>query len=118
MRGFILLFNIILCLGIPEFPVFALRVLQQLRVGSLLDDPTFVKNGNLITELAGGQPVADIHGCPILHHTAEAGLARGFANGIQGGSGLVQHDNRRPFIQCPGQRNLLRFAAGDFHALF
>ena len=56
------LFGVILRLCVPQLAVFAVRVGQQRFVGPLLDDLALVEHRDLIAELAGGQPVADING--------------------------------------------------------
>ena len=53
-------FRVILCLGVPEFVVFAVCICKQAVVGTLLDHAAIVEYGDFIAELAGGQTVADI----------------------------------------------------------
>lgn len=38
-------------------------------------------------------------------------------DGVKGGSGLIQHKNRRVFIQGTGQHQALSLAAGELHAV-
>ncbi len=52
------LVDIILCLGVPEFMVFAGFICYQFGMGALLDDRAAMEYGDLIAELAAGQAVA------------------------------------------------------------
>ena len=54
------LFRIILRLCVPKSVVFAAPIGEQFVMAALLDDLSFVKHGNLVTEFTGGQPVGDI----------------------------------------------------------
>ena len=38
-------------------------------------------------------------------------------NGVQGGGGFVQNDERGIFIQCPGNGDFLGFPAGNLHTI-
>ena len=54
-------------------------------MGALLDDLAVVEHGDLITELAGGQPVADINCSLIARDLVELCVDLGFSQWVQGG---------------------------------
>ena len=55
------IFFVILCLSIPKFKVFAAFIRKQVGMGALLNHAAAVKHGDLITEFAGGEAVADVN---------------------------------------------------------
>lgn len=55
------IFFVILRLSIPKFKVFAAFIRKQVGMGALLNHSAAVKHGDLITEFAGGEAVADVN---------------------------------------------------------
>ena len=88
------LFRVILCLGVPEFVVFAVYVCKQAVVGTLLDHAAFVEHGDLIAELAGRQAVTDVDCRLVTGDVIEFGVDLCFGDGVQGRCRLVQDDKR------------------------
>ena len=86
-------------------------------MGALLDDLAVVEHGDLITELAGGQPVADINCSLIARDLVELCVDLRFSHRVQGGGRLIQHDERCILVQGPGNGDLLGLAARDGHAI-
>ena len=65
--------------------VLAGLVGQQLLVGAPLDHLAVVKDGDLVAELAGGEPVADVDGSFVSGDVVELGVDLGLGDGVQGG---------------------------------
>ena len=63
--------HIILRLSHPQLLIFPAFISEQFLVGAGLDDGALVENCNLITELAGGQTVADINSCFVACYLVE-----------------------------------------------
>ena len=63
--------GVVLGLGHPEGVVFAALIGQQGVMGALLDHLAVVKDGDLVAELAGGQPVADVDGSLVPGNVVE-----------------------------------------------
>ena len=78
-----------------------------------LDDPAVVEYGDVVAELAGGQPVADIDRGLVAHDPVEVLVDLHLRHRIQGGGGLVQDHKGGVLVQGPGQGDLLGLAAGD-----
>ena len=68
------LVDIILCLGVPEFMVFAGFICYQFSMGALLDDRAAMEYGDLIAELAARQAVRDINSRLIAGNVVELGV--------------------------------------------
>ena len=109
---------IVLRLGVPKFVVLTVLFCKQAFVSTLLDHGALMEHGNFITELAGRQAMTDIDSRLVTGDVVELRVNLRFGNGIQGGSGFVQDDKRRIFVQCTGNGDLLRFTAGDFDTIF
>src|SRR5699024_11023229 len=82
------LLGVVLGLGVPELGVLAALVGQQLLVAAFLDHLTVVKDGDLVAELAGGEPVADVDGGLVAGDVVEPGVNFGLGDGVEGGGGL------------------------------
>ena len=90
---------------------------QQHLMGALLDDGTLMENGDLVAEFAGGEAVADVDGGLVAGDVVELRVDLGFCDGVQCGGGLIQDNERCILVQCPGNGDLLRLAAGDGDAV-
>ena len=108
--------RVILGLCVPQLIVFSGGVGQQVLVGALLDDLTVVEDGDLIAELAGGQPVADVDGRFVPRDLVELGVDLRLGHGVERGGGFIQDDEGRILVQSPRDGDLLRLTAGDGHA--
>ena len=86
-------------------------------MGAPLDHLAVVKDGDLVAELAGGKPMADVDRGLIPGDVVELGVDLGLGDGVEGGGGLVQDDEGGVLIQGAGNGDLLRFAARDVHAV-
>lgn len=109
--------RVILGLRVPQLIVFSGGVGQQALVGALLDDLAVVKDGDLIAELAGGQPVADVDGRFVPRDLVELGVDLRLGHGVERGGGFIQDDEGRILVQSPRDGDLLRLSAGDGHAV-
>ena len=84
-------------------------------MAAALHDLPLIEHDNLVAEPAGGKAVADIHRRTVPNHTVETRVHFVFRHRIERCRRFVEHEERRVFIECPGQGNLLRFPAGDFY---
>lgn len=110
-------FGIILRLSIPELMILARFIRQQFLMSPLLDDLSLMKDGNLITELAGGETVADINGSLISHYIVKFTVNLRLRHRVQGRSGLIQNDKGRIPVESPCNCNLLGFASGNLYPI-
>lgn len=95
----------------PELIVFAGDISHQFGVSALLNNSTLMEYGDLITELAGGQPVRDIDCSLISCNLIELAVNFRFRNRIRRSGRLIQNDERCILIERAGNGDLLRFAA-------
>ena len=109
--------DIILRLGGEEGVVEPLFFCHQGSVGTFLHYLALVKYGDLIAELARGEPVGDIDGGFVLQNRVEALIDLRLGYGIQGCRGLIEDDKGGVAVKCPRQGDFLRLAAGDVHAV-
>ena len=70
-------------------------------------------HGNHISTPDGGEPVGDDDGGAALAQFVQGGLDPLLGDGVQGGGGLVQHQNLRIFQEHPGDGDPLLLAAGE-----
>ena len=61
--------------------------------------------------------MADVDGGLVARNLVKLGVDLRLGNRVERGCRLVEDDERRVFVQCPGDGNLLRLAAGNLHAL-
>ncbi len=95
----LLLLGVILGLGVPEFGVFARSVGEEVRMVSDLYHLPAVENGDLVAELAGGEPVADIDGRPVTGDVVEPAVDFRFGDRVEGGGRFIQDDERGVLIE-------------------
>src|SRR5699024_2536365 len=89
------LLRIILRLGMPEGVVNSVLLCEQLLMAAALDDLSAVEHGNVSAEPAGGKPVADIHGCFVLHDLVEPGIDLVLRDRVERGGRFIEDDERR-----------------------
>ena len=82
-----------------------------------LNNTAAIEYGDSIAETARGKSMADVDCGLIANDAVEIGIDLGFGNGIERGSWFIEDNKRRVFIERTGKCDLLRFAAGDLHAV-
>jgi hypothetical protein len=87
-------------------------------VAAFFDNAAAVKDDDPVHRGDGGQAVGDGEDGLALHHAGEGLLDRGFDFAVEGGGGLVQHEDRRVLQEGAGESDALALAAGQFHAAF
>ena len=83
-----------------------------------LNELALLEHRDMFAEPAGGQAVGDVDRRFVAYQAVEFGVYLVFCDGVERGRRLIQHDKRCVFIQRPGKGELLRLAAGNFHAGF
>ena len=82
-----------------------------------LDDAAVVEHGDAVAEAAGGKAVADVDRGPVADDLVELLVDLHLGDRVERGGRLVEHDERRVHVERAGERDLLRLAARDLHAL-
>ncbi len=107
--------DIVLCLCMPEFIVFAAFLGNQRVMASGLYDFSAVEYGYFVAEAAGGQTVADINGGFISGDFVEFAVDLVFRDGIQRGGWFIQNQEGRILVKSSCKGDFLTFSAGNLH---
>ena len=86
-------------------------------MGALLDQPSVFQKHDPVAEAGAGKTVRNEDGGSVFHGFPIPQIKLVFRDRIQRGGGLVQNDERRFLIQCPGKKQLLFLPAGKVHAV-